>query len=97
LRYCAEDDRTAVVTARRDYRDEAIAAERRRPRRHEEEPEMSDPQSGRPQEPGNQVGKRYRCNACGTEILCLHAGEGEFTCHDEPMEVIRLRPLPASD
>lgn len=47
--------------------------------------------------PGNQLGKRYRCETCGAEILCLTGGAGQFVCHDEPMKIIRLTALPASD
>lgn len=45
----------------------------------------------------NQLGKRYRCDKCGVEILCLTGGSGQFVCHDEPMKIIRLTALPASD
>lgn len=49
-----------------------------------------------PPEP-NKLGKRYRCDTCGVEILCVQAGPGRFACHGRPMEVIELAPLPASD
>jgi hypothetical protein len=44
-----------------------------------------------------QLGKRYRCEACGTEILCTKAGEGNPVCCDKEMQVQEPRPLPSSD
>jgi DNA-directed RNA polymerase subunit RPC12/RpoP len=44
-----------------------------------------------------QLGKRYKCIKCGTEILCTKAGEGEIACCDTKMEELKLRPLPSSD
>lgn len=45
----------------------------------------------------SQLGKRYRCATCGTEILCTKAGEGEVICCGKPMELQEPRPLPSSD
>ena len=45
----------------------------------------------------SQLGKRYRCNKCGTEVLCTKAGTGELTCDDEAMQVQEARPIPSSD
>jgi DNA-directed RNA polymerase subunit RPC12/RpoP len=45
----------------------------------------------------NQLGKRYRCETCGTEVLCMKRGEGRFQCHGVPMAVIVIEDLPASD
>jgi hypothetical protein len=45
----------------------------------------------------SQLGKRYRCQACGTEILCTKAGEGAPVCCDKEMEVQEPKPLPSSD
>lgn len=50
-----------------------------------------------PTGPVNQLGKRYRCETCGVEILCLTGGAGQFACHDAPMKIIQLTALPASD
>lgn len=50
--------------------------------------------SGRPL---TLVGKRYRCERCGTEILVLRPGTSPVLCHDQPMATIELRPLPSSD
>jgi predicted metal-binding protein len=45
----------------------------------------------------NQVGKRYRCEACATEIMCVKSGSGRFHCHAVPMELLTAKPLPSSD
>ncbi len=45
----------------------------------------------------NQLGKRYKCQVCGTEVLCTKAGEGEISCDGKPMETQEPRPVPSSD
>jgi len=45
----------------------------------------------------NQLGKRYRCEKCGTEVLCTKAGEGVAMCCDQEMTAQEPRPLPSSD
>jgi hypothetical protein len=45
----------------------------------------------------NQLGKRYRCDQCGTEIMCLKRGDGRFVCHGIKMTVIEVEALPSSD
>ena len=45
----------------------------------------------------NQLGRRYRCEECGTTVLCTKAGEGIVQCHDKDMEVQEPRKLPSSD
>jgi hypothetical protein len=45
----------------------------------------------------NTLGKRYRCETCGVEVLCLKGGDGAFECHERPLTIIELAPLPASD
>jgi hypothetical protein len=45
----------------------------------------------------SQLGKRYRCEVCGTEILCTKAGEGSPNCCGKEMQVQEPRPLPSSD
>jgi len=45
----------------------------------------------------NQLGKRYRCQICGTEVLCTKAGEGVVTCCGQEMEIQEPRPIPSSD
>ncbi|MFC1825700.1 hypothetical protein ACFL9T_23570 [Thermodesulfobacteriota bacterium] len=44
-----------------------------------------------------QLGKRSRCEACGTEILCTKAGDGNPSCCDKEMPVQEPKPLPSSD
>lgn len=43
------------------------------------------------------LGKRYTCQACGSQILCTKAGEGDPNCCDKPMEVQEPKTLPSSD
>jgi len=45
----------------------------------------------------SQLGKRYRCQTCGTETLCLKPGEGAITCCGQEMEVQEPRTIPSSD
>jgi hypothetical protein len=47
--------------------------------------------------PGNLVGKRYHCETCATEIICVKAGPGRISCHARPMELLAAKPLPATD
>lgn len=44
-----------------------------------------------------QLGKRFQCEQCGTEILCLKAGEGVPVCCEKEMEIKGPKPLPSSD
>lgn len=45
----------------------------------------------------NQLGKRYRCTVCGTEVLCTKAGTGVAICCNVEMEVQQPKPVPSSD
>jgi desulfoferrodoxin-like iron-binding protein len=45
----------------------------------------------------NQLGKRYKCAKCGTEVLCTKAGEGPVICCEQPMQTQEARPIPSSD
>ncbi|MFC1861926.1 hypothetical protein ACFLT4_01255 [Chloroflexota bacterium] len=45
----------------------------------------------------SQLGKRYRCQVCGTEILCVKSGQGVFTCCGQEMEIQEPKPIPSSD
>jgi desulfoferrodoxin-like iron-binding protein len=45
----------------------------------------------------SQLGKRYRCAKCGTEILCTKAGKGTPVCCGQEMELQEPRPIPSSD
>ena len=44
-----------------------------------------------------QLGKRYLCDTCGTEVLCNKAGSGSLTCCDHDMKLKEAKPLPSSD
>jgi len=34
----------------------------------------------------NEMGKRYRCAKCGTELIVTRAGNGAVACCGQPME-----------
>jgi desulfoferrodoxin-like iron-binding protein len=34
----------------------------------------------------NQVGKRYGCSKCGSEMIVTKAGDGSLSCCGQPME-----------
>ena len=34
----------------------------------------------------NQVGKRYLCGKCSTEMIVTKGGEGQLKCCGQPME-----------
>lgn len=44
-----------------------------------------------------QVGKRYWCDACGTEVLVTRAGNGEPYCCDRAMVLGKPKDLPSAD
>ena len=45
----------------------------------------------------NQLGKRFKCQACGTEVLCTKGGEGKVVCCGKEMELQEAKALPSSD
>jgi hypothetical protein len=45
----------------------------------------------------NQLGKRFKCEVCGTEVLCTKAGAGAVTCDGKEMELQKPKALPSSD
>lgn len=45
----------------------------------------------------SQLGKRYRCEECGTEVLCTKGGEGAMVCCEKEMALQGAKPLPSSD
>jgi len=45
----------------------------------------------------NQLGKRFRCGTCNTEVLCIKAGDGSVHCCGQPMEPMVPRILPSAD
>jgi hypothetical protein len=44
-----------------------------------------------------QLGKRYMCGECGTEVLCNKPGDGALHCCDKEMPLKEAKPLPSSD
>ncbi|MFA4836478.1 MAG: hypothetical protein WC749_10465 [Dehalococcoidia bacterium] len=45
----------------------------------------------------NQLGKRFQCSVCNTEILITKAGNGAVECCGKSMEMQQPKPLPSSD
>jgi hypothetical protein len=45
----------------------------------------------------NQLGKRFQCEQCGTEVLCIKPSEGEVICCDAPMKLMQPKVLPSAD
>jgi transcription elongation factor Elf1 len=45
----------------------------------------------------NQLGKRFQCEKCGTEVLCIKAGEGAIECCGLAMELMQPKVLPSAD
>jgi len=45
----------------------------------------------------NQLGKRYLCEKCGTEVLCNKPGTGAIECCDVEMKIKETKALPSSD
>ena len=45
----------------------------------------------------SQLGKRYRCEVCGTEVLCVKSGQSLATCCDQEMKIQEPRSIPSSD
>lgn len=45
----------------------------------------------------SQLGKRYRCKVCGTEALCVKAGDGALICCEQAMELQEAKSVPSSD
>jgi len=45
----------------------------------------------------SQLGKRYRCETCNTEILSTKAGDGAPLCCEKEMEVQDPKPVASSD
>ena len=45
----------------------------------------------------NQLGRRYVCEVCGSQVLCTKAGEGNVLCDGKEMQVQQPKALPSSD
>jgi hypothetical protein len=52
---------------------------------------------GRIKTMANQLGKRYLCDKCGTEVLCNKPGTGAIECCDAEMKIKEAKALPSSD
>ena len=45
----------------------------------------------------NQLGKRFQCGECGTEVLCIKASDGNVHCCGKAMELMQPKVLPSAD
>jgi len=45
----------------------------------------------------NQLGKRFQCEKCGTEVLCIKPGDGGVECCGVPMALMQPKVLPSAD
>jgi hypothetical protein len=45
----------------------------------------------------NQLGKRFQCETCGTEVLCIKPGEGGVECCGAAMKLMQPKVLPSAD
>lgn len=45
----------------------------------------------------SQLGKRYECQACGTQILCTKASDCNPECCNAEMEIQKPKKTPSSD
>ncbi len=45
----------------------------------------------------NQLGKRFQCETCNTEVLCIKPGEGEVQCCGVAMKLLQPKVLPSAD
>ncbi len=45
----------------------------------------------------NQLGKRFQCTTCGTEVLCIKPGGGEVGCCGVTMTLMQPKVLPSAD
>jgi hypothetical protein len=44
-----------------------------------------------------EIGKRYRCDSCGTEVLVTRVGDGEPSCCTVLMILSKPKDLPSAD
>lgn len=45
----------------------------------------------------NQLGKRFLCENCKTEVLCTKPGTGSVECCGKPMTLQAPKPLASAD
>ena len=43
------------------------------------------------------LGKRYECETCGTQVLATKAGDGELNCCEKEMNLQGQRRVPSAD
>ena len=44
-----------------------------------------------------QLGKRYLCERCNSEVLCNKPGDGALECCEQEMKLKEAQALPSSD
>ena len=44
-----------------------------------------------------QLGKRYECEECGTQVLATKASDAAINCCDKEMELQGQRRVPSAD
>lgn len=44
-----------------------------------------------------EIGKRYFCESCGTQVLAIKAGDGNLQCCSKPMSTLEPKPIPSGD
>lgn len=47
--------------------------------------------------PMSQIGKRYVCSECGTEVLVTKAGDGQLECCSAAMEMVKPKTTASAD
>ena len=45
----------------------------------------------------NQLGKRFQCESCGSEVLFIMAGEGAAAWCGKAMELLQPKVVPSAD
>ena len=45
----------------------------------------------------NQVGKRFKCESCASEVLVTKAGDGELQCCGAAMEMVKPKQTASAD
>ena len=45
----------------------------------------------------NPSGKRFQCEKCGSEVLCIKPGDGDVECCDVAMQLMQPKVLPSAD
>ena len=53
--------------------------------------------SGRRSDVPNQLGKRFQCEQCNSEVLCIKPGDGAVECCGVAMQLMQPKVLPSAD